>query len=68
MNTVIYILPTVRRVAKRFGMRVVNDDEEWTIYWTDMALPDKVCEMKSYQVYGNDHLLHLSSSSSPFIH
>ena len=44
-------------------MRVVNDDEEWTIYWTDMALPDRVCEMKSYQVYNNNDC----PSSSPFI-
>ena len=31
-------------------MRVVNDDEEWTIYWTDLALPERVNEIKPFQV------------------
>jgi tubulin polyglutamylase TTLL6/13 len=39
----------VRRVAKRFGMRIVNDEDDWTIYWTDMALPERVGDIKSFQ-------------------
>lgn len=42
---------TVRRVAKRFGLRPVSDDEEWTVYWTDTSvLLERVMEMKRYQV------------------
>ena len=41
----------VRRVAKRFGLRVVGDEEEWTIYWTDLALPDRVNEIRPFQVF-----------------
>ena len=42
---------TVRRVAKRFGLQPVNDDEEWTVYWTDTSvLLERVMEMKRYQV------------------
>ena len=42
----------VRRMAKKFGMRVVSgeDPSDWVIYWTDMALPERVTEIKSYQV------------------
>ena len=39
-------------MAKKFGMRVVSgeDPSDWVIYWTDMALPERVTEIKSYQV------------------
>ena len=41
----------VRRVARRFGLRPVGDDEEWTVYWTDTSvLLERVMEMKRYQV------------------
>lgn len=47
----LFFLP-VRRMAKKFGMRVVSgeDPSDWVIYWTDMALPERVTEIKSYQV------------------
>lgn len=49
----------MRRVAKRFGLRQVNDDEEWTVYWTDTSvLLERVMEMKRYQVEKGLH--HLS--------
>lgn len=49
MCTTVYV---VRRVAKRFGMKVCSDEEaDWTIYWTDTVLPEKLSEMKIYQVY-----------------
>lgn len=28
----------VRRVAVRFGLKPVTDDEEWTVYWTDTSV------------------------------
>lgn len=42
----------VCRTAKKFGMKVVSGEEteDWVIYWTDMALPERVSEMKPYQV------------------
>lgn len=44
-------LCVVRRVARRFGLRPVGDDEEWTVYWTDTSvLLERVMEMKRYQV------------------
>lgn len=39
----------VRRVAKRFGARFVGDSDDWNVYWTDMALPERLSELKSYQ-------------------
>uniref|UniRef100_A0A4W3JDT6 Tubulin tyrosine ligase-like family, member 6 n=1 Tax=Callorhinchus milii TaxID=7868 RepID=A0A4W3JDT6_CALMI len=40
----------VRRAALRFGLREANDDEEWTLYWTDFSVSlDKVLELKRYQ-------------------
>ena len=49
---------TVRRVAKRFGLQPVNDDEEWTVYWTDTSvLLERVMEMKRYQVVKDLSLL-----------
>ena len=43
--------PVVRRVARRFGLRPVGDDEEWTVYWTDTSvLLERVMDMKRYQV------------------
>lgn len=48
--TLLMITRAVRRVAKRFGIKVVREDEEWSIYWTDVELPDKLNEIKPYQV------------------
>ena len=40
----------VRRVSKRFGFRVVEDGEDWTLYWTDFSVSlERVMTMKSYQ-------------------
>ncbi len=42
--------PLVRRVARRFGLRPVGEDEEWTLYWTDTSvLLERVMNMKRYQ-------------------
>ena len=50
-NSNAHIANIVRRVAKRFGMKVCNDeDADWTIYWSDTVLPEKLSEMKLYQV------------------
>jgi len=41
----------VRRVARRFGLKEVGEDEDWNIYWTDTSVGlERVMEMKRYQV------------------
>ena len=41
----------VRRVSKRFGMKEVNEEEDWTIFWTDYSVSlERVMEMKRFQV------------------
>ena len=41
----------VCRVAKRFGLRPVGDEEDWTLFWTDTAVVlERVIDMKRYQV------------------
>lgn len=42
----------VRRVSRRFGLRVVGEEEEWTVYWTDTSvLMERVMDMKRFQVH-----------------
>lgn len=44
-------LTAVRRVAKRFGMREVGEDDDWSLFWTDYSVALERCmEMKKYQV------------------
>ncbi|XP_071476068.1 LOW QUALITY PROTEIN: tubulin polyglutamylase ttll6-like [Diadema antillarum] len=41
---------SVRRMARRFGMKEVGEDEDWTLYWTDWTVAlERVMEMKKYQ-------------------
>lgn len=41
---------SVRRVTKRFGMKEVGEDEDWTLFWTDCSVALERCmEMKRYQ-------------------
>ncbi|XP_011677515.1 tubulin polyglutamylase ttll6 isoform X3 [Strongylocentrotus purpuratus] len=41
---------SVRRMSKKFGMKEVGEDEDWTLYWTDWTVPlERVMEMKKYQ-------------------
>ncbi len=45
-----HLLP-VRRVSQRFGFREVGDDEECTLYWTDLSVTiERVVSMKKWQV------------------
>lgn len=45
------MLHAVCRVSRRFGLRPVGDDEDWTIFWTDTAVVlERVMDMKRYQV------------------
>lgn len=38
-------------MAKKFGMKEVGEDEDWTLYWTDYSVAlERVMEMKRYQV------------------
>ncbi|XP_034239895.1 tubulin polyglutamylase TTLL13-like [Thrips palmi] len=40
----------VRRVAKRFGMKDVSEDEPWNLYWTDLSISLERCkDMKRFQ-------------------
>ncbi|XP_014378745.2 tubulin polyglutamylase TTLL13 [Alligator sinensis] len=41
---------SVRRAARRCGLKEVGDDEEWTVYWTDCSVSlERVMEMKRFQ-------------------
>ncbi|XP_066273905.1 tubulin polyglutamylase TTLL13-like isoform X4 [Branchiostoma lanceolatum] len=41
---------SVRRVARRFGIREVGEDEDWSLYWTDYSVSlERVMEMKRFQ-------------------
>ncbi|KAJ8030028.1 Tubulin polyglutamylase TTLL13 [Holothuria leucospilota] len=41
---------SVRRMSKKFGMKEVGEDEDWTLYWTDYSVAlERVMEMKRYQ-------------------
>ena len=41
----------VRRVTKRFGMKEVGEDEDWTLFWTDCSVALERCmDMRRYQV------------------
>uniref|UniRef100_A0A8D2LNN7 Tubulin polyglutamylase TTLL13 n=1 Tax=Varanus komodoensis TaxID=61221 RepID=A0A8D2LNN7_VARKO len=41
---------SVRRAARRCGLREVGEDEEWTVYWTDCSVSlERVMEMKRFQ-------------------
>ena len=45
------LIAAVRRVARRFGLKEVGEDEDWNIYWTDTSVGlERVMEMKRYQV------------------
>lgn len=38
-------------MSKKFGMKEVGEDEDWTLYWTDYSVAlERVMEMKRYQV------------------
>ncbi|KER27288.1 hypothetical protein T265_05614 [Opisthorchis viverrini] len=42
----------VRRVARRFGFREVEEDDEWNLYWTDFSVSlDRVFVMKTWQPF-----------------
>ncbi|XP_059570450.1 tubulin polyglutamylase TTLL13 isoform X2 [Alligator mississippiensis] len=41
---------SVRRAARRCGLKEVGDDEEWTVYWTDCSVSlERVMEMRRFQ-------------------
>ncbi|XP_072348819.1 tubulin polyglutamylase TTLL13-like isoform X3 [Scyliorhinus torazame] len=41
---------SVRRAARRYGLKEVGDDEEYILYWTDSSVShEKVMEMKCFQ-------------------
>uniref|UniRef100_A0A8D0GB96 Tubulin tyrosine ligase like 13 n=1 Tax=Sphenodon punctatus TaxID=8508 RepID=A0A8D0GB96_SPHPU len=41
---------SVRRAARRCGLREVGEDEEWTVYWTDCSVSlERVMDMKRFQ-------------------
>ncbi|KAM9837877.1 tubulin polyglutamylase ttll6 [Aulostomus maculatus] len=41
---------SVRRAARRFGLREVTEGEDWTLLWTDCSVSlDRVKDMKPYQ-------------------
>ena len=52
----LFSLLTVRRVTKRFGMKEVGEDEDWTLFWTDCSVALERCmEMRRYQVRLNSY-------------
>ncbi|XP_072880889.1 tubulin polyglutamylase ttll6-like [Hemitrygon akajei] len=41
---------SVRRAARRYGLKEVGEDEEWILYWTDTSVShERVMEMKRFQ-------------------
>ncbi|KAE8618128.1 hypothetical protein XENTR_v10009280 [Xenopus tropicalis] len=41
---------SVRRAARRCGLKEVGDEEEWTVYWTDCSVSlERVMDMKRFQ-------------------
>ncbi|KAH0620134.1 hypothetical protein JD844_014767 [Phrynosoma platyrhinos] len=41
---------SVRRAARRCGLKEVGEEEEWTLYWTDCSVSlERVMEMKRFQ-------------------
>ncbi|XP_058476834.1 tubulin polyglutamylase ttll6 isoform X1 [Solea solea] len=41
---------SVRRAARRYGLREAADGEEWTLFWTDFSVSlERVKDMKRYQ-------------------
>lgn len=41
---------SVRRVSRKFGLKPVGEDEDWTVFWTDTAVMlERVMDMKRYQ-------------------
>uniref|UniRef100_UPI00398F16DD tubulin polyglutamylase ttll6-like isoform X2 n=1 Tax=Pristiophorus japonicus TaxID=55135 RepID=UPI00398F16DD len=41
---------SVRRAARRYGLKEVGEDEEWILYWTDVSVShERVMEMKRFQ-------------------
>ncbi|XP_072138252.1 tubulin polyglutamylase ttll6-like isoform X1 [Mobula birostris] len=41
---------SVRRAARRYGLKEVEEDEEWILYWTDTSVShERVMEMKRFQ-------------------
>ena len=51
----------MRRCSKKFGFRLVDDHEDWNLYWTDFSVSlERVMDMKKYQVVMHLLLLQLS--------
>lgn len=47
----------VRRVAKKLAFKEVEENEDWSLYWTDTSVSiDRVNQMKKWQVNVNKHL------------
>ncbi|XP_078483142.1 tubulin polyglutamylase ttll6-like isoform X1 [Ciona intestinalis] len=41
---------SVRRMSRKFGMKEISEDDEWTIFWTDYSVSlERVMEMKRFQ-------------------
>lgn len=46
------LLVSVRRAARRYGLREAVEGEDWTLFWTDCSVSlDRVKDMKRYQVF-----------------
>lgn len=41
----------MRRATQLYGFKEVSDEEDWTLYWTDLSVSlERVMDMKKYQV------------------
>ena len=48
----------MRRVARRFGLKEVSEDDDWNVFWTDTSVGlERVMDMKRYQVTCNSSIL-----------
>uniref|UniRef100_A0A8P4K8B2 Tubulin tyrosine ligase-like family, member 6 n=1 Tax=Dicentrarchus labrax TaxID=13489 RepID=A0A8P4K8B2_DICLA len=49
-NTPCCFFVSVRRAARRYGLREAAEGEDWTLFWTDCSVSlDRVKDMKRYQ-------------------
>jgi predicted hydrocarbon binding protein len=56
----------VRRVGRKLGFKEVEENEDWTLFWTDTSVSvDRVNQMKRWQV-NKDNLFMWSNPNSKF--
>ena len=51
INAKYNVCSIVRRATQQYGFKEVGDEDEWTLYWTDLSVSlERVMDMKKFQV------------------